>query len=440
MTGSDSEDAGMDAQRREAAGRDAELNANDETRLRLAEGEGAASADANPVDRAAGGAARARSSALELPADGPLSDAQRAEARAAVRAYLNANKLTHYEAGRAVTYDERTVGRALSGKHPGGPADKVLRALVRWIGDDEQRRHHAKPIGVIDTAVVECVRALAHYAKMHARTGPAAKAHPLTQDTPRIALGVGPAGCGKSLAARAYVSEDPNAMYVRVDASHVNATGLRRLVEEASGTRARPYAQGHFDSLIKRLDGSGRLLIIDEAHRLGFSGCEFLRDLADLAGIPILLLATRELSEQITKGRVRESAMNYDQFSSRIGYVLDLVRGLDGRGGVRRPVFSLDEVRAIFRRDQVRLAPDATEFLQDVAGTEGTGMLRLATAAFELAARAAAKLDGLVTLSLLRSAVQRLLLPVGNASAAEELFGRFEAARRVRVSAMAAAG
>jgi hypothetical protein len=156
------------------------------------------------------------------------------------------------------------------------------------------------------------------------------------------------------------------------------------------------------------------MLVVDEAHRIRFSGLEFIRDLADVCGIPVLLLATEEVYARLTETRQRRGSMFYDQFSRRVCHVADLVKGLDGKGGIKRPVFSMAEIRAMFRGDQVKVTGDAHQYLQDIACTVGLGMLGLAATIFEKSYRAALRGRKILDAALLRSAARRVLIPAGN--------------------------
>jgi hypothetical protein len=282
------------------------------------------------------------------------------------------------------------------------------------VDDDERRRQRRRPLGFYPTSVFETIRALAQYAKSNART-PDSQRHPVAEnDPPRIALGYGPAGSGKTIGAQALNAEDPLSIYVRIEQRSGTDAGIANLIIDAMGIRGAKRGRGAVRMVIEKLKDTGRLLIVDEAHRIRFSGLEFIRDLADVCGIPVLLLATEEVYARLTETRQRRGSMFYDQFSRRVCHVADLVKGLDGKGGIKRPVFSIAEIRAMFRGDQLKVTGDAYEYLQDIACTIGLGMLGLAATIFEKSYRAALRGRKVLDAALLRSAARRVLIPAGN--------------------------
>lgn len=364
----------------------------------------------NAIDAAMGMESRMKQ--FRLPDEGePLAPATRDQIIAAVREHLRKFDLSQKELGAAIGYMNVTVSQVLSGKYKGEP-DGVLRAMAGFIEDDLRRRDQSRPIGFYDTNIFLAIRTLAGYAKTNALStseldsGAAA-------EKPRIVIGFGPAGLGKTLGARAYAREDPNAIYVRIRKGQGRASHFARDICEAMSTRNARQPKGAVDHCYRALRGSQRLLICDEFHRANFEQCEFIRDLSDVCGIPVLLLATQEFYQRISGVRRREGRYQYDQFASRVGYVVDLIKGTDGLGGDKRPIFSLEEVLAIFKRGQLRLAPDAGQFLQALACTIGGGMLRTCMAVFDKAARTAARKTGLITLNLLVDSLDRSLVPTG---------------------------
>ncbi|MEE8099755.1 MAG: hypothetical protein V3T13_07450, partial [Hyphomicrobium sp.] len=117
-----------------------------------------------------------------------------------------------------------------------------------------------------------------------------------------------------------------------------------------------------------------------------------------------------------------------------------LIRGIDGQGGVKRPIYSMDEIRAMFRGGAVRITRDGYQYLQDVACAIGLGMLRAAASIFEKAHRSALRVPGkLIDETLLRKAAKRTLMPAGVLDAG--ILSRIEeTGRQHRRMAAAAAG
>lgn len=375
--------------------------------------DGNPASETNPADQAIGMEAATMLKSVRIPESGPLTEELRAEVRETVSAHCKQHRIGNRTLGQQIGVGESTVSEVLRGIYDKkADPDPILRKLNRWIDDDERRRQRTKPIGFYPTCVFDAVNALAQFAKSNARLPGSAK-NGVAADPPRIAVGWAPAGSGKTLAARALAAEDAASILIRVEARHGGDTALAKLIVASAGWRGRGRDSGLIAFTIDKLRDSGRLLIIDEAHRLQPSGCEFIRDLVDVCGIPVLLLATEEFYQRMTSVRTGGGRKIYDQFSRRVGYVMNLLRGVDGKGGSSRPIYSIDEVRAIFKVQGVRLTTDATDYLQAVACTIGLGMLGLAANIFELAVRSAIRSDKAIDERQLRRCANRVLIPAG---------------------------
>lgn len=370
------------------------------------------------------------------PPPAPLTPDLRKKVRDAVSSHIRQHHITQPEVGLAIGRAPNTISQVLSDSYK-GDSDSVLRLMNGWIEDDERRRRTARPIGFFATSVFNSIKVLAAYAKSNARV--AFKNAPgATQDTARIAVGFGPAGCGKTLGATALHAEDPASIYVRVGVASGKAQPLSRLIVNALGHAPTANTQKNLEMIQSALTDSGRLLIIDEGHQLKVSGCELLREITDVCGVPCLILATNEIFERLTKIRTGAGNMVYDQFSRRVGMQLDLVRGIDGKGGTTRPIYGIEDVFAIFKSDDVRLSRDGAEYLQGVACCVGIGMLGMAQAIWQMAYRACRKkTNRLVTAEVLREATNHVMLPRG--IDLPELQGRieqsFNSVRRLNIAA-----
>lgn len=131
--------------------------------------------------------------------------------------------------------------------------------------------------------------------------------------TDDVGLIYGDAGAGKTIAIGMYVDANPTTIAITATRWSCNAVGLEREIFRAvdSGT-FRPKHQTRAEWLSDRLRASGRLLIIDNAHRLTKSGIEWMFDFHDATQIPVALVGNPEVLD-----RIKES----DQSTSRIGIV-----------------------------------------------------------------------------------------------------------------------
>lgn len=354
---------------------------------------------------------------VRLSAGGDLTAEQRANVIDVVKAHLAEYQISQKEAANAISRASSVVSQVLSGSYDKGDSDSVLRALNSWLDADARRRERGKPIGFYSTAVFKTIRNAAKIAQSNAPTRTGKARSVLDCDLPHMTLCYGPAGIGKSIGGEAVAAEDPTAIYVRVQPGYCGDIGLARLLAESMGLSTK----GQYSVMVQSaLRNSSRLLIIDEAHTLVFSGLEFLRALHDVAGVPILLLSTVEIYERLSRQRTYTGMLRYNQLASRIARKYDLLRGIDGQGGTKRPIFSLEEVRAIFKDDQVRLTSGALELLRDCCCLPTSGMLRLAASVFVAARRVALKRNGLIDEQMIRELVADTVLPAGESAESTE--------------------
>ncbi len=365
----------------------------------------------NPIDEAVSKEARTMASqSITLPQRGALPEPTRTKVRANVQAYIKRHSLKYAAIARQLSVPSSTLSEVLRGKYKGDP-DSILRKLNAWIDDDAGRRNKDKPLGFYETNVFKAIRDAARYAKRHALTDPAMQ---FAQDDSRIVLAYGPSGCGKTMGAKALVHDDPNAIYVRIRTNGGTAKGVLDAIIDYCKWAGRSYLTQRQTFIMDRLRGSGRLLIIDEAHRLSRTGYEVLRDLADECGIPILLLGTSEIKDRVHRIRAGADKARDDQFCRRVGYTVDLLRGTDGQGGTKRPIFSLDEIVAIFHDDEVRLTDDGAEFLCILANTIGIGSLGMAKNIYHNAMMYARRGPRkVIDRDLLLKSVKRVMMPTG---------------------------
>jgi hypothetical protein len=372
----------------------------------------AASGDADVVGEAIGREAMVMIKGIVVPQDGKLTESDKGRIRQLVTSHRENFGISLKDIALQLNIGPSTLGEVLRGVYCRAPDTPLLLRLNSWLETDARRKLVARPNGFYSTAIFKAIQGLATFVKSKARTGDSETSESLVRESARIAIGWGPAGCGKSTGAAALHHADETSILARIGQKQGTDTALARLIIAAGGWRRASQSTRLIDFVIERLTNTGRLLIVDEGHRLRFSGCELLRDLADECGIPILILATSEFYERATSVRTKSGSLTYDQFSRRVGMAGDLIRGLDGKGGTSRPIFSAEEIAAIFKTPSIRISPDGNEYLQAVACTIGIGMLGEAVNIFELAVRTHAKV---IDERILRQATKKVLVPAGSA-------------------------
>lgn len=128
-----------------------------------------------------------------------------------------------------------------------------------------------------------------------------------------MGVATGDAGVGKTRGCMFYAAENKDVLLIR---AHVGYTtkALMAKIHEDVGLSGHGSAFDMFNGVVKRLEGSGRLIIVDEAENLPYKAHELLRSIYDHAGIGILLCGMPRLIS-ILRGHKGE----YKQLYSRIG-------------------------------------------------------------------------------------------------------------------------
>lgn len=246
--------------------------------------------------------------------------------------------------------------------------DKLLRALAGFI--EEHGRQDRAPKNFINTQVFELVLGAARTVKSERMIG----------------IVTGPAGMGKTECARfiAADTELPGTMLVEVNYGSQYASGLMRAAFNAAREHGRTRTVVRFDHVVERLKGSGRLLIVDQAHNLHNSALRVIQDLHDAVQIPILLLGTIDIRNRLADA----NDPLFTQLSSRVGLRIDLPTELlkTGPSGRARQWISTEQLRKLLRGGKLKLRSDTLAQLVRIANFD-PGYLRRAQYLFRLAGR-----------------------------------------------------
>lgn len=138
-----------------------------------------------------------------------------------------------------------------------------------------------------------------------------------------IQLVIGEAGLGKTLALKEYAKTHDDVVLIEVEPTF-NAKVLLTTLCEKLGI---PTSRGNHDmmiSVVKKLAGSGWLLIFDEAELLAYKPLEIIRRIHDMAGVGVVLAGMPRL-----RANLRGKRGEYKQLYSRVGFCCDLKLALD---------------------------------------------------------------------------------------------------------------
>ena len=160
-------------------------------------------------------------------------------------------------------------------------------------------------------------------------------------------------------------------------------------IGEALRLNEKPTRARLFAAIEAVLRDTGRLLIVDEIHKLEGrrhdEALHCLRDLHDATGIPMLWLGMTNIAHYIQAGHAK-GYEPLDQIYSRITLWLDLTevaQGTDGGPGLA----SVEDIRRFLAARQLRITPDGEAYLQALANEFGGGAYRALDKLLQLAAK-----------------------------------------------------
>jgi DNA transposition AAA+ family ATPase len=290
------------------------------------------------------------------------------------RAYMKERGIRQQQVAKALGVSGPVLSAVLNGTYGAATAKGVVMDLDRWLENRQAADAQPKLTEFVWTTVAQEIRSVAKLA---------IRASLLGQDA-RIGLVYGDTGCGKTMALKAIAETEPGALYICCDYNSATPPGVLGKIARAlrldDGGPARTIA----NAIRSHLEGSHRLLIVDEIHALLVASDDkafhTLRHLHDQTGAPQLWCSTPDLIGQLRQKEAR-GREPLGQIRSRIGIQRDLLTRTKpgGGGGTGDPLFTVDEIIAIYGRNEMKLTRDGGHYLASVANTPQAGGLRTVT-------------------------------------------------------------
>jgi DNA transposition AAA+ family ATPase len=297
-----------------------------------------------------------------LPNEGLLSEAQRDQAMENFRQYIHQHGIKVADVARQLGKPRETTILDLMNGVYRSSADRYIRKLNMWV--EQHARQRAASLTDKFVTTLKVAKDMLTIAR-------------LVRENQTMGLCLGPTGIGKSRCAEAIHEKYVGSIYVRIITGYHHPMGLTRAIAGQLGVRSGyrrrndPQYQMQLERVIDAFRDSSRLLIIDEAHALQDRALELLRDIHDTTGIPILMIATKELHDRIKKNADPDRGQLY----SRCEVVHHLTEGYDVYSG-GKALHTLEQIRELYNEPPVKLSPDAARYLQSVANMLGYGSLR----------------------------------------------------------------
>lgn len=267
-------------------------------------------------------------------------------------------------ASRSLDIKPSTLSQVLSGKYD-GDAESRLRQIDKWTEGQISQEQSPRPNGFAKTQVALAIIGVAKN----------------TKNTGRIGVVYGSSGLGKTMALQFVASEIPGTIYVRVTTAGAGPFAMWGALAKALRipTEGRTAFQMQ-QAVVELLDGSDRMLLVDEVHKLCKKhkdhGLHALRDLHDLTGIPMVLCGTVDIKNYIDNANNPAEAV--EQIIGRVNWWLDLTYAANTDGGPGLP--TIDDIRKVLTANQMRVTPEGERYLLEVASRLRGGGYRQAVA------------------------------------------------------------
>lgn len=216
--------------------------------------------------------------------------------RAELRELMEIKNFSMTYVSTATGLAKSTISMWLNGNYA-GKNDKVTDAINNFI-QRERERSVDNDLPFVNISIVKYVSEIAR----------------LCHTQGKIGVCVGRAGLGKTVAVKRYTKEFLDSILIESDSGYT-AKSLLKEIHRRLGLSGKGSVYDLMGEVVRKLNQSGRLLIIDEAENLPYRALEITRRIHDKTGVGVLLIGRGILLENL-KGYNNQ----YDQLYSRVKY------------------------------------------------------------------------------------------------------------------------
>lgn len=216
--------------------------------------------------------------------------------RAELRELMEIKNFSMTYISTATGLAKSTISMWLNGNYA-GKNDKVTDAINNFI-QRERERSVDNDLPFVNISIVKYVSEIAR----------------LCHTQGKIGVCVGRAGLGKTVAVKRYTKEFLDSILIESDSGYT-AKSLLKEIHRRLGLSGKGSVYDLMGEVVRKLNQSGRLLIIDEAENLPYRALEITRRIHDKTGVGVLLIGRGILLENL-KGYNNQ----YDQLYSRVKY------------------------------------------------------------------------------------------------------------------------
>ena len=262
---------------------------------------------------------------------------------------MNDLDLSLASTARSIGCSTGALSKVRKGNYEAEP-DKILKLIRQFLQLQKDRREVLPRAPFVETSVTRKVLRACRVAHVEKE----------------MVLLAGQSGIGKTMSLRKYALENKTAIYIVANAAcNMHMTMYR--IAQMSEASVRGNTAEIADCIVRRLKGTNRVLIVDEADHLNFNAIEMVRYIHDEAGIGVVLSGWQDMLHEITGGGTGEG--KYSRVYTRCGMVehlkplrkSDVKKIADAVLGEAKPeiVDKLFEVSRGCARTVVKLLPRA---------------------------------------------------------------------------------
>lgn len=216
--------------------------------------------------------------------------------RAELRELMDSHNYSTAFVANATGLAKSTISMWLNGNY-NGKNDKITDAMNNFI-QREKERSVENDLPFVDISIVKYVSEIGR----------------LCHTQGKIGVCVGRAGLGKTVAVKKYTKDFQDSILIESDSGYT-AKSLLKEIHRRLGLSSKGSVYDLMDEVVRKLNQSGRLLIVDEAENLPYRALEITRRIHDKTGVGVLLIGRSILLENL-KGYNNQ----YDQLYSRVKY------------------------------------------------------------------------------------------------------------------------
>jgi DNA transposition AAA+ family ATPase len=305
-----------------------------------------------------------------------VTSEQIATVAADVENFCKGNGVSRKAVAKAVGYSAGVISEFLKGTYAGN-AGQVAIDLDDWLVAEEARRASEQKTTFVWTNVAQQIRAVAQYCL----------------DKRKVGLVYGPetSGIGKTTSLMAVAQElgPRRAALVTIDKADSSPTLLLKKILRALGLDQSGKTAGLMARIVEHLNGRSHILLIDQVHNLRYSKEDrplyYLMDLYEATKTSQLWAGTSDMVAYLQRQKEKTLDEPLAQIRSRIYPCLDLMEVCGGEGDGGAPLCTVDDIRAMFSRFQLKLTTAGARWVCTIARIPGSGALRTATNIVEYA-------------------------------------------------------